>query len=122
MLICETGQMVGSLSAGCLEEEVAQKARDVLQTGAPTLMTFDTRKRFGCAGTINIFIECAADNFFADLAGNRDLAFLTEKSFQLIQRLDRRRDGVATGPPLARSWKEHLPRLLFLSLLLPQLA
>jgi xanthine/CO dehydrogenase XdhC/CoxF family maturation factor len=72
MLICETGQTVGSLSAGCLEEEVAHHARDVLQTGRPTLMTFDTRKRFGCAGTINIFIEHAADNFFADLAKELD--------------------------------------------------
>jgi xanthine/CO dehydrogenase XdhC/CoxF family maturation factor len=72
MLIRKTGQMVGSLSAGCLEEEVAQRARDVLRTGEPTLMTFDTRKRFGCAGTINIFIERAADNFFAALAKELD--------------------------------------------------
>jgi xanthine/CO dehydrogenase XdhC/CoxF family maturation factor len=72
MLIRETGQMVGSLSAGCLEEEVAQRARDVLRTGEPALMTFDTRKRFSCAGTINIFIERAADKFFADLAKELD--------------------------------------------------
>lgn len=72
MLIYETGQIAGSLSAGCLEEEVAQRARDVLRTGEPALMTFDTRKRFGCAGTINIFIERAADNFFADLGKELD--------------------------------------------------
>jgi xanthine/CO dehydrogenase XdhC/CoxF family maturation factor len=72
MSICQTGQRVGSLSAGCLEEEVVQRARDVLRTSEPALMTFDTRKRFGCAGTINIFIERASDNFFADLAMQLD--------------------------------------------------
>ena len=72
MLICEDGKTVGSLSAGCLEEEVALRARQVLLTGEPALMSFDTRKRFGCAGKLDIFIECAAENFFVDLAENLD--------------------------------------------------
>src|SRR5947199_6558622 len=72
MLICEDGKTVGSLSAGCLEEEVALRARQVLITGEPALMSFDTRKRFGCAGKIDIFIECAAENFFIDRAENLD--------------------------------------------------
>ena len=72
MLICNDGKTVGSLSAGCLEEEVALRARQVLLTGEPALMSFDTRKRFGCAGKIDIFIECAAENFFVDLAENLD--------------------------------------------------
>jgi xanthine dehydrogenase accessory factor len=72
MLICEDGKTVGSLSDGCLEEEVALRAREVLVTGKPALIGFDTRKRFGCAGKIDIFIECAAENFFADLAEKLD--------------------------------------------------
>src|SRR5204863_6244153 len=64
MLICESGNMIGSLSAGCVEEEIAVRARDVLRTGQPTLMSFDTQKRFGCAGKIYIFIACATENFF----------------------------------------------------------
>jgi xanthine dehydrogenase accessory factor len=72
MLICEDGKTVGSLSAGCLEEEVVLRAREVLVTGKPALIGFDTRKRFGCAGKIDIFIECAAENFFADLAEKLD--------------------------------------------------
>jgi xanthine dehydrogenase accessory factor len=67
MLICEDGTMVGSLSAGCIEEEVALRASEVLRTGEPTLMSFDTRKRFGCAGEIDIFVERADDRFFSDL-------------------------------------------------------
>jgi len=64
--------MIGSLSAGCVEEEIAVRARDVLRTGQPTLMSFDTQKRFGCAGKIDIFIECATENFFVDLTENLD--------------------------------------------------
>jgi xanthine dehydrogenase accessory factor len=72
MLICEDGNMTGSLSAGCLEEEVVLRAREVLRTGEPALMRFDTRKRFGCAGRIDVFIERASECFFADLTKKLD--------------------------------------------------
>ena len=67
MLICPDGTSAGSLSGGCLEEEVASRAAEVLRTGAPALMEFDTRRRFGCKGRIQIFVEAVADSFLADL-------------------------------------------------------
>jgi len=70
MLICEDGRRAGSLSAGCLEDEVALRAREVFQTGEPTIVSFDTRRRFGCAGKIDIFIEPVSENFLRDLAHN----------------------------------------------------
>jgi xanthine/CO dehydrogenase XdhC/CoxF family maturation factor len=70
MLICEDGTTVGSLSAGCLESEVAECAREVLRTGQSVVVSFDTRRRFGCAGKIDIFIERIDNDFFADLAEN----------------------------------------------------
>ena len=72
MLICKDGKMVGSLSAGCLEEEVALRAREVLRTGQSELMSFDTRKRFGCHGKIEIYIERATERFLFDLANDLD--------------------------------------------------
>jgi xanthine/CO dehydrogenase XdhC/CoxF family maturation factor len=69
MLICPDGTTVGSLSGGCLEEEVARRAFEVIQTGAPSLMNFDTRLRFGCNGSIEIFVEAVCDNFLSELAG-----------------------------------------------------
>jgi xanthine dehydrogenase accessory factor len=75
MLICADGKTVGSLSAGCLEQEVASRALEVLNTGEPAIMRFDTRKRFGCAGEIEIFIEPAPENFFLTLAENLDARF-----------------------------------------------
>src|SRR5881392_2319196 len=75
MLVCADGKTVGSLSAGCLEEQVASRALEVLRTGEPAIMSFDTRKRFGCAGKIEIFVEPAPENFFLRLAENLDARF-----------------------------------------------
>jgi xanthine dehydrogenase accessory factor len=68
MLVCPDSTTVGSLSGGCLEEEVARRAFEVIQTGAPSLMNFDTRLRFGCNGTIEIFVEAAREDFLSQLA------------------------------------------------------
>jgi xanthine/CO dehydrogenase XdhC/CoxF family maturation factor len=67
MLICSDGTTVGSLSGGCLEDEVVASARDVIRTGTPALMNFDTRLRFGCNGSIDVFVERARDEFFQKL-------------------------------------------------------
>lgn len=67
MLIDAAGQSVGGVSAGCIEEEVIGCAREVLRRGAPQWMTFDTRLRFGCHGTIQIFVEVIADEVLAEL-------------------------------------------------------
>ena len=70
MLVCEDGRTVGSLSAGCIEEEVALCAREVLRRGVSTIISFDTRRRFGCNGRIDIFVERISENFLVDLAEN----------------------------------------------------
>jgi xanthine dehydrogenase accessory factor len=70
MLICADGTTAGSLSGGCLEEEVARRALEVLRTGVPALMSFDTRLRFGCNGTIEIFVERTQKNFLAEIAAH----------------------------------------------------
>jgi xanthine/CO dehydrogenase XdhC/CoxF family maturation factor len=68
MLVCPEGTTVGSLSGGCLEEEVARRAFEAMDTGTPSLMSFDTRLRFGCHGSIEVFVEAARDDFLAELA------------------------------------------------------
>lgn len=68
MLVCADGTTVGSLSGGCLEEEVARSAFDVMRTGRPALLSFDTRLRFGCNGSIDVFVEPAREDFLSALA------------------------------------------------------
>jgi len=70
MLICADGTTAGSLSGGCLEEEVVRRALEVLRHGEPTLLSFDTRLRFGCNGSIDVFVERAREDFLIQLATN----------------------------------------------------
>lgn len=68
MSITSDGRCTGSLSGGCLEEEVALHAREVLTAGEPRNVVFDTRLRFGCNGRIQIFIEPLPDQFLSQLS------------------------------------------------------
>ena len=67
MLICQDGLTIGSLSGGCIEEEVAVRALEVLRTSSTVTLTFDNRRHFGCHGKIDIFIERARESFLHDL-------------------------------------------------------
>jgi xanthine dehydrogenase accessory factor len=68
MLIDRHAVRVGSLSGGCLEEEVAILAQDVIQKGKPMVVPFDMRRRFGCNGQIQILIELLNKSFLVDLS------------------------------------------------------
>jgi xanthine/CO dehydrogenase XdhC/CoxF family maturation factor len=70
MLICADGATAGSLSGGCLEDEVAHRAQEVMRDGTATLLSFDTRLRFGCNGRIEVFVEKMQESFLATLAEN----------------------------------------------------
>jgi xanthine dehydrogenase accessory factor len=70
MLICADGATAGSLSGGCLEDEVAHRAQEVMREGTSALMSFDTRLRFGCNGRIEVFVERVQENFLAALSEN----------------------------------------------------
>jgi xanthine/CO dehydrogenase XdhC/CoxF family maturation factor len=72
MLVCPDGSTAGSLSGGCLEEEVVRRAFEVLRTGMPSLMKFDTRLRFGCNGTIEIFVESVSAEFLSEVAAKME--------------------------------------------------
>ncbi len=72
MLIAQDGSTVGTLSGGCLEEEVALQAQAVLQTGTPTLLHFDTRLRYGCNGAIDVLVERVSPLLLDALAAAQD--------------------------------------------------
>jgi len=57
MLIAPDKQPFGRLSAGCIEEEVADRAQQVIRTGKPFVWTVDLRSRFACDGSIQVFVE-----------------------------------------------------------------
>lgn len=65
MLIQEDGRWTGSISGGCLEGDALRKARQVMMSGIPVTVTYDTREEsnqnlgigLGCNGVIDVFIE-----------------------------------------------------------------
>jgi len=65
MLIADTQWTAGSVSGGCLEGDVVLRAREVLETRRPTVVTYDTTSDediifgvgLGCRGIIHVLIE-----------------------------------------------------------------
>lgn len=63
MLILDDGSSFGSVGGGCVEAEVWQKAREVLQTGRAALLRYQLNEEDAasegliCGGTVEIFVE-----------------------------------------------------------------
>ena len=63
MAVSEDGQVVGSVSGGCVEPAVFEEAMDAIDTGQPRLLTYGISddEAFGvgltCGGIIHIFVE-----------------------------------------------------------------
>jgi xanthine dehydrogenase accessory factor len=90
MLIDKNGDSIGMVSGGCLEADVLERAGQVLETGRPAVITYDTAKNensvfslgMGCRGVVRILLEPAGGNPIFD--------FL-ERSVK-----DRKRGAIAT--------------------------
>jgi len=63
MLIRDDGSIVGTVGGGCVEAEVWQAAREVMESEKPRTLTFDLNQSpkydtgLVCGGTLDIFIE-----------------------------------------------------------------
>jgi len=63
MAVSEDGQVVGSVSGGCVEPAVFEEAMDAIKSGKPRLLTYGISddEAFGvgltCGGIIHIFVE-----------------------------------------------------------------
>jgi xanthine dehydrogenase accessory factor len=57
LLVDPDGGTLGVLSGGCLEEEIGGQGRDVIRDGSPLLLSFDTRRLYGCDGLLKILVE-----------------------------------------------------------------
>ena len=61
--VSERGELCGSVSGGCVESDIAEQARAVLETGVPRLLSYgisdDEALGVGlpCGGEIDVFVE-----------------------------------------------------------------
>src|SRR5919197_1624820 len=67
LLVPENGKPVGTISGGCLEGDVRETAKEVMETGIPRLLHFDLTADdevvwgwgLGCNGVVDVFVEPA---------------------------------------------------------------
>lgn len=83
LLILETGETIGGVSGGCLESDVCEVARTVIDTGRPTLRHYDagddeitTGLGLGCSGQVDVFIQPATSGPMASLIAPLDRALI----------------------------------------------
>lgn len=65
LLVTAEGQRIGSISGGCLEEDVLARARAVAVSGKPELVVYDTSSEndlvwgvgLGCHGVVQVLLE-----------------------------------------------------------------
>jgi xanthine/CO dehydrogenase XdhC/CoxF family maturation factor len=67
LAISESGEIAGSVSGGCVESDVYENARQVLETGEPKLLSYGIADEeawsvgLPCGGEIDVFVERLED-------------------------------------------------------------
>jgi xanthine dehydrogenase accessory factor len=103
LLVPRTGPMIGNISGGCLEGEVQEAAREVMDSGTPRLLTFDLTADdeavwgwgLGCNGVIDVFVEPA--DRAADVARALRLALQEERPIAHVTVLESEGKAVLPG-------------------------
>jgi len=63
LAVSESGELAGSVSGGCVESDVYECARKVLETGEPQLLSYGIADEeawsvgLPCGGEIDVFVE-----------------------------------------------------------------
>src|SRR3954464_14207889 len=95
-LIEETGDTLGSVSGGCLEADVREVAKGVLETGKPSLRHYSTGADedivwglgLGCNGLVDVFVETATEGPLAGMADTLRGLLTGDSSFAALTLVD----------------------------------
>jgi xanthine dehydrogenase accessory factor len=103
LLVRASGEWVGNVSGGCLEDDVVDVARAVMMDGEPRLVAFDLSADdeavwgwgLGCSGAMDVFVEPA--EHVASVAGPILRALEEGRSLAVVTVLTSEVRGVASG-------------------------
>jgi xanthine/CO dehydrogenase XdhC/CoxF family maturation factor len=106
LLVPEDGEVVGNVSGGCLESDVADVARIVMREGVARIVSFDLTADddevwgwgLGCNGALELFVEPA--DKAAEVAGALRMALEEERPVALVTVLESTTRGVEQGDRL----------------------
>ena len=106
LLVPEEGDLVGNISGGCLEGDVADVARIVMREGIARIASWDLTADddavwgfgLGCNGAIEVFVEPAAKA--AEVAGVLRMALEEERPICMVTVLESSVAGVDQGDRL----------------------
>ena len=104
----EEGELVGNISGGCLENDVADVAKIVMREGVARIVSFDLTADddavwgwgLGCNGAFELFVEPA--DKAAEVAGALRMALEEERPISMVTVLDSDVPGVEQGNPHPR--------------------
>ena len=116
--ISSSGALCGSVSGGCVESDVYERAQEVFETGVPTLVTYgisdDQAWSVGlpCGGEIDVFLESRdGDEPLAPAEGERAVLFTVLDGEGAGRKLLVPEDGTPTGDGPAEL-VDHAPEIL----------
>ncbi|HZD18080.1 MAG TPA: XdhC family protein, partial [Actinomycetota bacterium] len=103
LLVPEEGDLIGNISGGCLENDVADVARIVMREGMARIVSFDLTADddavwgwgLGCNGAFELFVEPA--DKAAEVAGALRMALQEERPICMVTVLDADVYGVDQG-------------------------
>jgi xanthine/CO dehydrogenase XdhC/CoxF family maturation factor len=106
LLVPEEGELVGNISGGCLENDVADVAKIVMREGMARIVSFDLTADddavwgwgLGCNGAFELFVEPA--DKAAEVAGALRMALEEERPICMVTVLESTVTGVAQGDRL----------------------
>jgi xanthine/CO dehydrogenase XdhC/CoxF family maturation factor len=103
LLVPEDGELIGNISGGCLENDVADVARVVMDEGRARIVSFDLTADdeavwgwgLGCNGAIDLFVEPAQKA--AEVAGALRMALEEERAIAMVTLLSSETTGIEQG-------------------------
>jgi xanthine/CO dehydrogenase XdhC/CoxF family maturation factor len=103
LLVPAEGEVIGNISGGCLESDVADVARIVMREGVARIVSFDLTADddavwgwgLGCNGALELFVEPA--DKAAEVAGALRMALEEERPIAMVTVLDSTVPGVEQG-------------------------